>query len=368
MIKQIKYNYCLDENGELIHINSLTPVAKRIHKYFCLQCGQEMIANLGEYRAWYFSHKKNSACDGESYLHKLAKRKIREKFMVEDRFPIVFSKDIPCSDRKSCPFFSEIECISHNIQSFSDLKKWNNDVIYDSCQEEVTYGGFRADLLLTNSKKPNRQPVFIEVFKTHKSDVLKTSSKYRIIETKQIQTEDDIENILKEGFVEGKNCTTHNFNPPVNEIRKKDVPIDRFVLFRNGSAYIYRSTDYVVFCDKVNQRFKPNSIIEFNLKNHGIDIFGLDEDAKQLNSYQTCLVYLVKKGMVIRNCILCKFYKYNDAYNNFICILYKNLGLNHPHPQQFFANKCGQYKINQDLIKHPLSELEKGIIELQMEQ
>ena len=46
--KQIKYSYCVDENGELVHINSLTDATRHDRKLFCLQCGQEMVANLGK--------------------------------------------------------------------------------------------------------------------------------------------------------------------------------------------------------------------------------------------------------------------------------------------------------------------------------
>ena len=71
--KQIKYSYCVDEEGVLVHINSLTDATRHARKLLCLQCGQEMVANLGEKKVWYFSHKAETACDGESYLHKLAK-------------------------------------------------------------------------------------------------------------------------------------------------------------------------------------------------------------------------------------------------------------------------------------------------------
>lgn len=42
--------------------------------------GQELVARLGQHNTKHFSHKSDTACDGESYLHKLAKRRIKEKF------------------------------------------------------------------------------------------------------------------------------------------------------------------------------------------------------------------------------------------------------------------------------------------------
>lgn len=92
MKKQVKYSYCINENNQLVHIKEITNETRHNHKLLCLECGQEMVANLGTKKAWYFSHKANTACNGESYLHKLAKRKIREKFLSSDSFPIIFTK------------------------------------------------------------------------------------------------------------------------------------------------------------------------------------------------------------------------------------------------------------------------------------
>lgn len=66
-MKQIKYSYCIDDDNNLIHVLSLTNSTRHSRKLYCLQCGQEMVANLGTKKSWYFSHKSDCACDGESY-------------------------------------------------------------------------------------------------------------------------------------------------------------------------------------------------------------------------------------------------------------------------------------------------------------
>ena len=66
-MKQIKYSYSLDGDGNLFNIKMLSHETRHNCKYYCLQCGQEMVANLGTKKAWYFSHKAETACDGESY-------------------------------------------------------------------------------------------------------------------------------------------------------------------------------------------------------------------------------------------------------------------------------------------------------------
>lgn len=363
-IKQIKYSYCVDEGGDLIHINDLTDATRHARKLFCMQCGQEMVANLGKKKTWYFSHKAETACDGESYLHKLAKRLIREKFMSTDCFPITFSRDVPCKESKTCVCAKKEWCITKNVEATNDLRMWNGKVLYDKCEEEVSVDNFRADLLLTYTKDSNREPIFIEIFKTHQSSETKVNSRYRIIETLPIKSEDDINNILQKGFVEGENCILYNFNPRLPSIRKTDVPIDRFVLFRNGAAKVYNALNYSVLCSSLNQRCNSDSIAELNMRPHGIEIWGVNDQNESLDSYQTGLLYFLKKGMTIRNCALCKFRKYNEAYNDYVCILYKTLGHNSPFPGQIKANHCQRYELNPELSNYTLEDLEKEVSEV----
>ena len=364
-MSKIKYSYCLNENNELFHISSVTVENRRSHTFRCLECGHELTAKIGKIKVPHFAHQTDAACDGESYLHKLAKRRIRDKFLLSDSFPITFTRNVPCQDSKRCPCCDESYCLERDIHIQSDIKMWKGIILYDTCREEVRLGEFQPDLLLTCSTKPDREPVFIEIYKTHMSEDSKLSSDYRIIETSKIKSEADIDDIIERGFVEGQNCRTFNFSPKLPSIRKKDMPIDRFVLFKSGAATIHRAVDYIVMCDKLNQRVDTNSVRELNMRG-SIDIWGDMVANKQLDSYQAGLVYLVKKGLVIRNCILCKFYKFNDYYSSHICILYKSLGAESPKPRQSVANRCPRYELNQELMNHPLSELERNISEVSM--
>ena len=364
--KQIKYGYCVDEKGELVHINSLTDVTRHARKLFCLQCGQEMVANLGNKKAWYFSHKAETACDGESYLHKLAKRLILEKFMSSDKFPITFTRDVLCNEFNKCICAIDGYCTEKGVGIPSDLKVWNGKILYDKCEEEVSVGDFRADLLLTYTMNTNREPIFIEIFKTHQSSDTKINSKYKIIETLPIKSEEDIDDILQRGFVEGENCEVYNFTPHLPSIRKTDVPIDRFVLFRNGAAKVYNDLDYPVLCRSINQRYKSNSVAELNMRPRGIEIWGMHEQNGTLDAYQTGLLYFVKKGFPIRNCILCKYRKYNDYHKGYICILYKELGHNSTVPNQTMANYCQRYELSPEWRNYSLEDLEKEVSEVVM--
>lgn len=351
MEKRIKHSYCVDENNRLVHISELTNETRHSHQWRCLECGQEMTPNLGEKKSWYFSHKPNTACNRESYLHKLAKRKIREKFLSEDSFKIIFVKDVPCNQHKTCLYYNGYECKKRNVHIPFNLKEW-----YDCCEEEVRDGEFIIDLLLTSKTYPNEN-IYIEIFVTHKSEESKINSDNRIIETTQIKSEDDIEDIIKRGFVEGRNCKIYNFKKDklkLPSIKVGGVPIKRFVLFKNGAAKVYESFEHVFTCNKLNERALPNSVCELNMK----ELWGENAENKTLVSCESGLVYLMKKKRwKIKNCILCRFRTYNVSYCEYICIRYKS-------PIQTMARNCPDYQVDPDKMNYPLSELEKFISEV----
>lgn len=360
----VKYSYCLNENNELVHISSVSAKSRVRHTYYCIECGQQLIAKIGKIKVPHFAHRVDTTCDGESYLHKLAKRRIREKFMSASHFSLTFTRDVPCQEANRCHCYIETYCYKNKVRIPTDLKMWNEKIIYDKCEEEVKVGEFRPDLLLTCTMKPKREPVFIEIYKTHESEEPKVASKYRIIETIKIKSESDIDSIIERGFIEGENCKTYNFSPKLPLIKKKDVPITRFSLFENGAAKVIFATKGWVTCDKLNQKIFPNSIRELNFRGSELDICRFIEKKVSLDPYQAGLVYLVKKGLQIKNCNLCKFYKYNEFSNTHICIRYKTLGEQYHFPQQTTAKTCRLYQEDPILMKHSIEEFEKDISEV----
>ena len=86
---RVKYNYALDEHGRIVSIKQASLERTEKHTYKCIGCGNEMIARLGEFRNWHFAHRCDDPnCGAETYLHKLAKRLIREKFVNDSSFPV----------------------------------------------------------------------------------------------------------------------------------------------------------------------------------------------------------------------------------------------------------------------------------------
>ena len=58
---QIKYSYCLNENNELVHISSVSAETRHSHTYYCLECGQPLIAKIGKIKVPHFAHGADTA-------------------------------------------------------------------------------------------------------------------------------------------------------------------------------------------------------------------------------------------------------------------------------------------------------------------
>ena len=160
----VKYHYALDEHNRLVHINDVDRDNRNSHIFHCLNCGAEMVPRMGDVRAWHFSHSASEEhCGAETYLHKLAKRLIRMEFENKPSFNIRYCRDVVCSDVSTCPFAKPEWCHSAEPETF-DLKQY-----YDTCKEEQEINGYIADLMLTSSEYPKREPVLIEIQVTHKS-------------------------------------------------------------------------------------------------------------------------------------------------------------------------------------------------------
>ena len=196
----IKYHYALNELGEEVDISNVTKEYRKDHVFHCSYCGGRMTARLGASNTPHFAH--SSDCEdcgnGESDLHKYAKRAIRNKFLSSEPFMVEIPQRAKCG-AKNCIFRvngSEYEeCSMEQVVEYN-LKDWG----YDTCVEEATIEDYKADLLLTSSSHITRPPILIEVAVKHPCEEEKINSGLRIIEL-PIKTYEDIERFIKEGIV-----------------------------------------------------------------------------------------------------------------------------------------------------------------------
>ena len=356
----IKYHFALEGN-EVIPIENVDRDERKAHTFTCMGCGAEMIAKIGEKKAPHFAHKGNSEnCSTETYLHKLAKRLIREKFETSNTFNIKYNRIGTCSKINECRFGNIPECAVIQTSPIN-LKDY-----YDTCKEEVQIKGFVADLLLTNSTKPERDPVLIEVCVTHECTKEKLDSGLRIIEIK-VECEDDIRTLLKkevlcenftilkkpelEDWIEDKGYVKfHNFDKRTKGEGDRKIP--RIIIFESGKSFEDRCS-----CHSTNKKIRSNSVIELSF---------VPKDGEEFcYPYEYIANIIASKNIPgYKTCILCKFHKYyTDKFmeEKSICCLYKKY--NTPkEPQLTYARQCQYYRPEDTVLKVRNIEIPNYII------
>lgn len=185
----IKYQFAIDEGNNLVSINSITKENRKQHTYRCIGCGNELLPRAigSTHRSPHFYHKETVNCSGETYLHKLAKLAIQDRFYSSEKFVITYPITWSCNNT-SCQIRNR-HCKTYQEGYSINLKDY-----YDTCNEEVEINGFIADLLLTNSQNPEQEPILIEICVTHSCEPEKRQSGLKIMEIK-VKNEEDIANI-----------------------------------------------------------------------------------------------------------------------------------------------------------------------------
>lgn len=330
----IRYSYCLDENDELIHISEVTKEDRKVHKYKCLCCGREMIAKLGNGgKCPHFAHDKGYSCNSETYLHKLAKIRIKECF-DKGNLTFTYYDWAPCGMCKDCRMYDNDKC-------FGEMEeKRNLCEFYDTCEEEKGVDGFVADLLLTKSDNPQIPPVLIEVYVKHKCSEDKVSKGLKIFETKQIRSEQDIEDIVNNGIITSslelskyyKNGVGYNVKPT----KRYKADISRFILFPTWGSKIAP-----VSCDKRGEVFDNTSLVELNINYKNLLKKGYGEDFVS-SPKMIGLLYVAHRAPKYKNCILCKYLGEFD-YKSF-CPLSRKYGTPQS-PRESYGMRCNYFHI-----------------------
>ena len=236
------------------------------------------------------------------------------------------------------------DCCTGKMETV-DLKQY-----YDTCQEEKLVGDYTADLLLTSSSNPNREPVSIEIWVTHKCTPSKIESGKKIIEIR-IKEEKDIGKLLNDTIEENpytpivyeRNNRSNIFvdfygfkrdsNPEPLSRRR----VLRFYLFRSGRAFVTNMDD-IRFCRQAWIKENESAIFEVSMD---CSFF------EGPTPYQLGYAAARRNGFDIKTCLFCKYYRngfsvgYGD--NPTFCCLYKKFGTP-KHPEQQYAQDCSFYR------------------------
>lgn len=326
MKQTIKYRYAFDCRKNTIDITTINKNDRNSSKYYCISCGKELTAKLGDKKRHHFSHKistDSTSCNFETYLHNLAKYKIKEIFDNDTTFNINMTEKVICSSIQNCYFSSDENCCSHSREILVNLKDR-----YDLCTVEKQIEGFKADILLENSNNKYK-PLLIEVFVTHECSEDKINSKLPIIEI-SIKKEEDIQDIKE---IIKSNKKTYNILPiKVYEPLEINYPFQKYALYASGKYY----ANYICegTCNDIDLKKYNKALLEISVYKNQMSI----------NSF---LLYASFLGYNIRDCSICEHYKYVESYygNYPLCLRYKKD--NTPkNPNSLYAYQCEYYKIN----------------------
>lgn len=325
---EIKYQYAYDESGKLVSINDYTKEESKLHTFRCVGCGNPLLprAICSTARRAHYYHKEIVECSGETYVHKLAKKLLKEKFDTSEQFLVSYPVTKVCSS-KVCRF-RNIPCNKREMTTI-DLKKY-----YDTCGEEVEVDGFVADILLTNSINPELSPVLIEVCVTHACEEKKVASGLKIIELKVKKEQDVIAMIGRQVLEEltnlpKKETSVHFFSFKQELEEPLSSNIMRFIF---NPLFCENGYMTKVDCRKADRKLFKNSDCELNIVS--------------TNNYGVCspcvpLEWMAKyKGL--KRCALCKFYYATIYENSAICRLSKKYG-KPMYPKMTDAETCRSY-------------------------
>lgn len=290
-----------------------------------------MIIKEGTKKRKHFAHKSNSNCSGENYIHKIWKRRIKKRFECQKDFIIKYVVVTPCEEIMSCPIRKHVNNPKCNMifPQEIDLKKE-----YDTCNIEFYYGGFIGDLALTDSKHPEKEPLFIEIAYTHSCEPEKIDSGIKIIELK-VSDDRDVDIPFYEV---GKFSISTNSGNPYKGTKK--LPPVRFYNFNRSPYHTIRTFS---FSHDASGRctLQKSSKFTCNTKERDIGNADLEIDIADciINSrpgyYEEAILALaVKEELSIFDCRLCRHkMDYNDFHRG--CKV-----------QEFStAQKCRNYRV-----------------------
>lgn len=303
----ITFHNATDSDGHIIHIDEVTKDNRAEH-YYCVGCGGEMSAVLGDKREHHFRHKE-AHCSWESYLHKLGKMRLKQRFDSQKEFIVKYYVEHHCDKSKGCklePIYRDKKCNRRELIAV-DLKK-----LFDTCEEEVSYNGFRADLMLSSKEHPECEPIFLEISVTHDCEPEKLASGIQIIELKIADEKDMLRPLIEEDSLFGRNNpeNPYDFNalPPIrffNFKRKFETarPLERFWVSKDDNG-VLRSNCIQdnLNCRNITDNHREDSLYEVAIPSEVV------VNNRKPNLYEFGMMKAINAGIDVRHCGICDKY------------------------------------------------------------
>ena len=297
----MKNLYALNNSKDLINILDVDKT--KGEKYFCLQCGDELIARKGDINKHHFSHKNKIDCNYETYLHKLGKLVFYNTYndCILNKKPFY----IDFETKRNCNTCIKIENINRICEIESHLGKFDLTKIFNKIYLEEPNNGFIPDVLLKSTERDD--VIFIEIFVTHSCENDKIASGIRVIEI-EVRNESDLNFISNLHFHNNiENCKFYNFKELT--IEKNFINVDRcekttsfFSIYKNGKAKRKEVFIKDLKRELSNENLIYKKVLNFNEHHNFIG-----------NDYKKLIIEASQSGVKFKNCFACRFFATNKS-------------------------------------------------------
>lgn len=297
----MKNLYALNNSKDLINILDVDKT--KVEKYFCLQCGDELIARKGEINKHHFSHKNKIDCNYETYLHKLGKLVFYNTYndCLENNKPFF----VDFETMRNCNTCIKIENINRICEIESHHGKFDLTKTFNEIYLEEHHNGFVPDVLLKS--KETDDVIFIEIFVTHSCENDKIESGIRVIEI-EVRNENDLSFISDLHFKNNiENCRFYNFK--IKTIEKNFIDVEQcektagfFSIYKNGKARVRELFIKDLNIELLNENLIYKKVLDFSEDNNFIG-----------HHYKKLIIEASQSGVKFKNCFACRFFATNKS-------------------------------------------------------
>lgn len=345
---EIKYRYALDENQNVINIDSERII--RGNDYLCISCGKVLRPVKGEIRQKHFRHKIQVDCSPETYLHNLAKRMFFKTYSdcLQNNQQYFLEYKVPrhcnaCKDNGPCE-------VGNDGLTKIDLTKYFKDISL-----ETRDGDFIPDILLRNGSKS----LYIEIAVTHFVGEPKENSGAKIVEI-AIKDETDIDLITSCCISETDfRISAKNFiRSPATAAFTKECKNEFycFILYPDGRSVI-----------DLKPAWKFEELLAKGIYVEKVGQLGPGDNIKTAFVNKVAELYL--KGMNIKNCWLCSHHVLDNRMTDNFCMILKKKFRGETNQ----AVKCANYEPVKTipecgLMQAVINRLKKSQIDWEIQQ
>jgi hypothetical protein len=308
----IKYRYALSCNNALVDVYTLDSSQRRLGApYVCLGCATELVPRLGEHRVKHFAHKQEQNCPAETYLHRLAKQAFFETYThaLKSRKPFYLSRrlDVTCNYFEADFGFT---CDREHVEKH-DLTRY-----FDRIAVEAPIGKFRADVLLSSSKRTD--VILVEFAVTHPCEGEKLDSGYRIIEF-NINDESNVEILTRRQISDSDydhQVEFHNFI-----LQDAPRPVCNGKCEKRINVFLVHPSKKSVLTEAHPQAVRAGSVGGSAIHREILGMASYPYQQRELYKQKVREVHFA--GIPIANCFLCKYHGLDGDENAIFCKLHK---------------------------------------------